>query len=133
MSVRFPCPCCGHLVFDEPPGSYDICGICFWEDDAVQLRWPDWAGGANRPSLIEALQAYVELCTKEFRFTSLVHQPTDDEPLEAGWRPIDLAIDSFEPRGVKASSWPNDSTDLYWWRATFWRREWEPPGERAYR
>jgi hypothetical protein len=51
MSDRYPCPCCGHVVFDEPPGSYAICPVCFWVDDPVQLRWPDWAGGANKPSL----------------------------------------------------------------------------------
>ena len=33
-----PCPCCGYLVFDEEPGSYSICPICYWEDDAVQLQ-----------------------------------------------------------------------------------------------
>ncbi len=55
---RYPCPCCGRLVFDEPPGSYSICPVCFWEDDGVQLRWPDWAGGANKPSLIDAQRIY---------------------------------------------------------------------------
>ncbi|MGA2529087.1 MAG: CPCC family cysteine-rich protein [Acidimicrobiales bacterium] len=25
--------------------------MCFWQDDIVQLRWPDFAGGANRSSL----------------------------------------------------------------------------------
>lgn len=34
------------------PGSFEICPVCFWKDGAVQLRWPDFAGGANRPSLI---------------------------------------------------------------------------------
>ncbi|WP_123816510.1 CPCC family cysteine-rich protein [Myceligenerans xiligouense] len=38
--------CCGHQVFDQPPGSFDVCGICFWEDDAIQLRRPDYLGGA---------------------------------------------------------------------------------------
>jgi len=48
-----PCPSCGYDVFGEPPGSYDICPICFWEDDIVQLAFPDLAGGANKCSLIE--------------------------------------------------------------------------------
>ncbi|MGE7024447.1 CPCC family cysteine-rich protein [Solibacillus cecembensis] len=27
---------CGYRAFDdEPPGTYDICKICFWEDDGV--------------------------------------------------------------------------------------------------
>jgi hypothetical protein len=108
-------------VFDDPPGSYEICGICFWEDDAIQLRWPDWTGGANRPSLIESQQAYASLGAMELRFTGLVHQPTDDEPLDEGWRPIDLTVDSFEPRGDQECPWPKDCTDLYWWRPTFWR------------
>ncbi|MFD2792956.1 CPCC family cysteine-rich protein [Promicromonospora vindobonensis] len=123
MNARFPCSCCGHLVFDEPPGSHAICGICFWEDDVIQLRWPDWTGGANGPSLIEAQQLYAELGAMEPRFIRLVHEPTDDEPLDADWRAIDLTIDSFEPRDVIERPWPKDGTTLYWWRPTFWRRE----------
>ncbi|MFF1900798.1 CPCC family cysteine-rich protein [Streptomyces sp. NPDC058206] len=38
--LTFPCVCCGHLTLGEPPGSYEICSVCFWEDDRVQLRWP---------------------------------------------------------------------------------------------
>ncbi|MEU7782897.1 CPCC family cysteine-rich protein [Amycolatopsis sp. NPDC049159] len=41
----YPCPCRGHLVFGEPPGSYEICGVCFWEDDPVQLRCDRAQGG----------------------------------------------------------------------------------------
>ncbi|HEY5908286.1 MAG TPA: CPCC family cysteine-rich protein, partial [Vicinamibacteria bacterium] len=44
---RYPCPCCGYLMFKESPGSHDICKICFWEDDIVQLRDPHFSGGAN--------------------------------------------------------------------------------------
>ena len=52
----FPCPACGFLTFDEPPGSYSICEVCGWEDDAVQLRHPALRGGANKLSLAEAQQ-----------------------------------------------------------------------------
>jgi len=45
---NYPCPSCGFLVFECEPGSYEICPICDWEDDAVQLRYP-LAGGANAP------------------------------------------------------------------------------------
>jgi Cysteine-rich CPCC len=52
--VRFPCPCCDHLSLDEPPpGTHAICEVCRWEDDRVQFRDPDYAGGANRVSLRE--------------------------------------------------------------------------------
>ncbi|WP_093168035.1 CPCC family cysteine-rich protein [Variovorax sp. YR216] len=27
-----PCPCCHHLTFSER-GGFEICPVCFWEDD----------------------------------------------------------------------------------------------------
>ncbi len=30
---KLPCLCCGCLTIDER-GGYDICPVCFWEDDA---------------------------------------------------------------------------------------------------
>lgn len=48
----FPCPCCGNLTLSEP-GEYEICPVCQWEDDPVQGRDPDYAGGANKESLNE--------------------------------------------------------------------------------
>ncbi len=129
VEPAFPCPCCGHRMFGEPPGSYDICSVCFWEDDPIQLRWPDWVGGANAPCLIEAQRAYAEMGAMEFRFTGLVRGAAADEPLDAGWRVIDPAVDDFEPRGVAERPWPDDRTALYWWRPTFWRAD----GSRAAR
>lgn len=55
MPKRFACPCCEQLTLpDEPPGTYEICEACGWEDDFVQFRDPDYRGGANRQSLREA-------------------------------------------------------------------------------
>ena len=118
----YPCPCCGHLTMGEPPGSYQICAVCFWEDDAVQLRWPTWAGGANRPDLIDAQQTFIKHGAMEERFARNVREPADDEPVEQGWRIVDLGLDSFEGTGVKEAEWPVDLTTLYWWRPTFWRK-----------
>ena len=121
MDEPYPCPCCGHRVFDEPPGSYDICPVCFWEDDAVQLRWPDWAGGANKPHLLDAQRTYAAEGVCETRLISHVRPATDGERLDPDWRPIDLTRDSFEARGVQDDPWPDDRTQLYWWRPSFWR------------
>jgi hypothetical protein len=58
---RYPCPCCGLLTLDEePPGTFDICTVCGWEDDNVQFDDPDYTGGANTMSLNEAKKAYHE-------------------------------------------------------------------------
>jgi hypothetical protein len=48
-----PCQCCGEPTISEPDG-YEICDVCGWEDDYVQNRDPDYAGGANQMSLKEA-------------------------------------------------------------------------------
>lgn len=49
---EFPCPCCRFLTLQEPPpGTYEICAMCGWEDDGVQFEDPDYVGGANGTSL----------------------------------------------------------------------------------
>ena len=47
------CPCCG-AEMDEPLEDYEICPVCKWENDPVQLEDPSFAGGANELSLLEA-------------------------------------------------------------------------------
>jgi len=52
---KYTCPCCGYKTLDDlPPGTYEICKLCGWEDDFVQFRDPDYEGGANGESLREA-------------------------------------------------------------------------------
>jgi len=51
--AAYACWCCGHRTLpEEPPGTFTLCPVCFWEDDvALGL---DRAGGANSVSLREA-------------------------------------------------------------------------------
>lgn len=76
-----PCPACGFAVFDEPPGSYDVCPICDWEDDAVQLRYPAMRGGANGESLYEYQQEVLKRLPVRVR-------EADSYKREAEWRPL---------------------------------------------
>ena len=56
---HYACPCCGFFTLDEkPPGTYDICRVCGWEDDAVQFDNPLYRGGANHESLVECRLAF---------------------------------------------------------------------------
>lgn len=33
---NYACPCCGfHTFGSSPPGTYDVCGICGWEEDCT--------------------------------------------------------------------------------------------------
>ena len=59
---RYPCPCCGNLTLDDkPPGTWLICEVCWWEDDATQFADPDLSGGANRVSLNEARRHFRDI------------------------------------------------------------------------
>lgn len=49
------------MTLDEaPPGTFEICKECWWEDDDAQFRDPDLRGGANAESLHEARARYFE-------------------------------------------------------------------------
>lgn len=108
---HFPCACCGHLVFDGPPGSKAVCPVCEWEDDALGLEFAtSHPVGADALTLFEAQRA---------------GRPDAPEyAADPTWRPIDMAVDHFEdihdPEARRApAGYP---TVLYYWRETFWLR-----------
>jgi hypothetical protein len=110
----YPCPCCGYLVFEEGPGSYDICPVCGWEDDLVQLRFPEM-GGANRP-LIACQAAYASWREREGHPLSPEEGGFIQDP---SWRPLDPAVDNVERpvSGVAyGATYPDDRTVYYYWR-----------------
>lgn len=77
---RRVCECCGHrTLIDLCPGSYEICPVCFWEDDLVQARDPHFSGGANRPSLLDARRNYEMIGACEDRALPHVRKPMKDE------------------------------------------------------
>jgi anaerobic ribonucleoside-triphosphate reductase len=58
--MSYTCPCCGYKTLaEEPPGTYEICPICDWEDDVVQFDDPDYEGCANRLSLRQNQQKFM--------------------------------------------------------------------------
>jgi len=73
------CPCCGYYQFDKGPGSFEICPICYWEDDKIQRDDPDYQGGANPLSLNECRNNYKKFGACEARFIALVRKPTQEE------------------------------------------------------
>lgn len=54
--TKFKCPVCGRYTFQEND-DYDICPVCMWENDGLQNKYPDLAGGANDISLNQAREA----------------------------------------------------------------------------
>ena len=123
---RYPCPCCGYTVFDYPPGFHHVCPSCGREDKLAQLRFPLMPGAPNAVSLQDAQQNFRECGAAERRNAGLTRRPIEDERVEDGWRPLDLARDNVEEprRGENyGETYPyEDTTVLYYWRATYWRR-----------
>lgn len=126
ITSRHPCPACGYLVFSRQPGSSEKCPICGWEDDLAQLRFPHLPGSANHVSLEDAQKNYATCGAAERRNAASVRPPVEGEEREDIWRLLDPARDNIEEpqRGVKyGDSYPlADTTVLYYWRATYWRR-----------
>jgi hypothetical protein len=78
--MGYPCPCCGYLTFSEPTrGTFEICPVCFWEDDNVQTEDPIYEGGANRISLLQAKKNFVKYRAVKKEFISAVRSPLLEE------------------------------------------------------
>lgn len=109
---NYPCPSCGFLIFDEPAGSYDICGICGWEDDHVQLKHPTMRGGANGGSLFEYQQEILSEVPFEVKEHNGYTRSPDWRPL----RPEDCVIKADAPNsGLEYFfSAAEESPDYYW-------------------
>ena len=125
MQGKYPCPCCGYLIFDESPGSYEICPICFWEDDLSQLRFVQTTG-ANHVSLVEAQENFLKEGVCELRFRSNVRAPSASDLREPQWRRFDVCRDTVEEPfdGMDyGNTYPQDSTQLYYWRDNYWRTQ----------
>ena len=77
---EYKCPCCGFYTFNEQPnGNYDICPVCFWEDDPIQLEDPSYEGGANKVSLFQARINYKEFGACEKEMIKYTRMPTKNE------------------------------------------------------
>ena len=76
---KYPCTCCGCYTLTESGGSYEICPVCFWEDDALQNRDPSYTGGANHLSLHESRKNYRKIGACEEQFLQHVRKPLPEE------------------------------------------------------
>jgi hypothetical protein len=76
----YPCPCCGYLTLDSR-GNYEICAVCFWEDDGQDDHDADVVrGGPNRGlSLTQGRRNFAKFGASELRRLENVREPLPDE------------------------------------------------------
>jgi hypothetical protein len=78
--MSYACPCCGYLTFEEePPGTFEICPVCGWEDDEVQFRDPTYEGGANAISLDQARKNFAAIGAIDEQSRGSVRKPVSEE------------------------------------------------------
>lgn len=84
--LREQCPCCGYFTLDGR-GAYDICPVCWWEnDDAEEAHGklaPGRPEGPNHVHLWQARENFVAFGASEERHKSHARPPRDDEMLGA--------------------------------------------------
>ena len=83
--MRYTCPCCGYKTLQER-FLFDICDICYWEDDNVQAVNPDVEGGANVVSLRQAQKNFVRFGACEENMRNVVRKPTIYDERDTNWR-----------------------------------------------
>jgi hypothetical protein len=88
IDLKYTCPCCGYMTLSDPPGHFDICPICYWEDDNIQRDDPDYWGGANDLSLRDAQKNFAAFGAKDKRYIDVVRKPMEDEVFDPTWKPL---------------------------------------------
>ena len=77
---KFKCDCCGYFTLPaDEMGYYQVCSVCYWEDDAVQSADPELARGANSISLNEARENFLKLGAMDMRSTEYARDPLENE------------------------------------------------------
>jgi hypothetical protein len=74
------CPCCGSLTLSSPK-SFEICPVCYWEDDGQDDRNADEVcGGPNgNLSLTQARLNFSKHGASDPKFKDKVRPPTAKE------------------------------------------------------
>ncbi|ONI68904.1 hypothetical protein BWI15_31040 [Kribbella sp. ALI-6-A] len=76
----YGCPCCGFLTLDSR-GGYEICSVCYWEDDGQDAHDADVVrGGPNGAlSLSQARRNFHDFGASSEKMLRYVRAPRDDE------------------------------------------------------
>jgi len=123
-SLAYTCPCCGFFSFAESPGSFEICAVCGWEDDLIQLAFPNCKGGANDVRLTEAQKNFAEFGACDRKSALNVVKPDPSRPRNSLWKalaPEDITLDWTSSLHKKIWDEHKDhEPNLYYWEKDYW-------------
>lgn len=80
MEERHKCKCCGYytLVGTEEDIAWDICPVCFWENDVFEEN-PKAYSGANHETLEQGRENYRKYAACDLRSVNSVRLPLPQE------------------------------------------------------
>jgi hypothetical protein len=108
--MKLACPGCGfRTISEEVYGSYEICPVCGWEDDPVQLANPCSGGGANKESLVDCQKRVVTWSAQQMSVFGR----------DADWRPLSEKEIQHFAAIAKSKHWSfmgETSPALVYWR-----------------
>ena len=80
----FACPCCGYLTLPRRE-CYEVCPVCFWEDDGQDEHNADEdGGGPNHMTLTQARNNFDAFGAFDRDFLDQVRPPLPEE--QSPWR-----------------------------------------------
>ncbi|NKF24508.1 CPCC family cysteine-rich protein [Solimonas marina] len=82
MTLPLRCPCCGYKTLIER-AAYEICPVCFWEDDGQDEAEATevWGGPNGGLSLAQARENYKAFGASSERRKQFVRPPSAEELL----------------------------------------------------
>lgn len=79
---KYSCLCCGYKTLEEkPPGTFEICPICYWEDDLSD-------GGANNLTLREAKENFKRYGVSDVKYKNSVRKPLTSDERNPQWESL---------------------------------------------
>ncbi len=96
---RYPCRACGHRTIvappPGPPGTWQVCPICFWEDTPeqepeIELHWTGHGDRSNSVSLRQAQRNITAFGAAEPSYAGSVRAPLPEEAPDPAWRSEDV-------------------------------------------
>jgi len=89
--LLYPCPCCGYMtLFEQPPGTFMTCSICFWEDT-----------GASPSFLRSAQRNFLEFGACDRKWINQVRRPTAQDQRLSNWQPLDVLAEIARPAVIE--------------------------------
>lgn len=86
--MKKTCLCCGYKTLDIDM-HFDICDICFRQDEPICHRDPYFVGGANGDvSLHQAQQNFIDFGACDKESVDSVRKPTNEDEYDDNWKPF---------------------------------------------